>query len=126
MVKKAYLRTAEAVIAIMITFTMLTLFIHSESVAESRRVPDMVLDTLKDNQDFRTCVESRNTACINQTLADQIPDSYDFTFNYTDDPNSPVSVGLPSKRIFANSVMLTGNATNSTITIFRLFYWTKS
>ena len=125
MVKKAFLRTAEAVIAIVITFTLLTVMLRQETVTETRRPPENILYLLKEDPDFRTCVEIRNTACINQSINSQMPDNYDFTFNISEDPNAAVSAGLPSKRIFADAVLLTGNTTNSTTRIVRLFYWTR-
>ncbi|MBN2453998.1 hypothetical protein JXB11_00470 [Candidatus Woesearchaeota archaeon] len=124
MVKKAYLRTAEAVIAVVLTFVMITVMIDRETVTQTIRSPENVLDILKDNPDFRACVQSLNHNCINQTLDEQIPDSYDFVYTLSADPNAPVS-GLPEKRVYANAVMLTGNTTDSTTQIIRLFYWTK-
>ncbi|MFH1182261.1 MAG: hypothetical protein V1702_04840 [Candidatus Woesearchaeota archaeon] len=123
--KKAYMKTAEAVIAIAITFTMLMAFMSQKSTTQAGKLPENFLDTLKDDQDFRSCVQSKDSVCINQSLDRIIPDSYSFTFNISEDPNAIVSEDLPEKRVYANAVLLSGNTTDSTIRIMRVFYWTK-
>jgi hypothetical protein len=70
-------------------------------------------------------VESKNTNCINQSIDSLLPDSYDFAFNISEDPNEEISSGISDKRVFANAILLTGNATNGTTRILRLFYWVK-
>lgn len=123
--KKAYMKTAESVIAIAITFTLLVAFMSQKSITQTGKLPENFLDTLKYDQDFRSCVQSRNAVCINESLDRLIPDSYAFSFNISEDPNAIVSEGLPDKRVYANAVLLAGNTTDSTIRTIRVFYWTK-
>jgi hypothetical protein len=123
--KKGYMKTAEAVIAIAITFSVLTSFLGHRTSTETSALPENVLDALKNDVDFRSCVESKNALCINQSIDNLIPDNYDFAFNLSEDPNAIVSEGLPSKRVYANALLITGNITNSDIMTIRVFYWSK-
>jgi hypothetical protein len=125
MVKQGYVKTAEAVIAIFLSLSILAIFIHPDSTTETRRLPENALAVLRDNVDFRNCVQDNNTACINSTIRDELPNNYDFTFIVAQDAEA-AAYNLPEKRIFADSVLLAGNATNSTIRIVRMFYWSKS
>jgi hypothetical protein len=123
--KKAYMKTAESVIAVAITFTLLMSFMSHKSSTQTGELPESFLDTLKDDADFRSCVQSLQSACINQSLDSIIPDSYAFSFNLTEDPNTIVTSAFPDKRVYANSILLAGNTTDSTIRIVRVFYWAK-
>ena len=122
--KKGYVRTIEAIIAIFVSFTLLVLLIPTETVTETRREAQDILVVLKNDIDFRNCVQNDDLACINSSIREQLPDSYDFALNISLDEKGQGS-GLPDKRVFADSAFLTGNATNSTTKVVRLFYWTK-
>jgi hypothetical protein len=123
--KKAYMKTAESVIAVAITFTILMSFLGHRSSTQAGELPENFLDTLKNDADFRSCVQSKNSACITSSIDLLIPDSYDFVFNISEDPHAIVSEGFPDKRVYANAILLAGNTTDSTIRTMRVFYWAK-
>ena len=122
--KKGVFRTLEALIAIFITFLFLIVFIPMQRERAQPTAPPNVLADLRDNDDFRNCVIQKNETCINQSIDRNLEDSYDFKFNLSDNPNAGAPA-LPQKQVYANSIFIAGNATNSTRTIVRLYFWAK-
>lgn len=122
--KKAVFRTLEALIAIFITFLFLMIFMPQQRELAAQDSPDNVLATLADNDAFRNCAIMFNYTCVNQTIDSQLSQLYDFKTNISEKPDSAVT-GLPEKRVYANSMLIAGNTTNSTTLIVRLYYWTK-
>ncbi len=122
--KKGLLKTLEALIALFLTLTMLIVFIPRDSVTEQISEPKGFLSILRENDAFRSCVVAKNTTCINQTIDDNLEDNFYFVFNLSESASAKVG-GLPDVQIFSESVFITGNVTNSTNTIVRVFYWNK-
>ncbi len=122
--KDGLLKTLEALMALFLTMTMLIVFIPRESVTDQVSEPTGFLPILRENDAFRGCVVAKNTTCINQTIDDNLEDNFNFIFNLSESASAKVG-GLPDVQIFSESVFITGNATNSTNTILRVFYWNK-
>ncbi|MBI2176524.1 hypothetical protein HYU40_04250 [Candidatus Woesearchaeota archaeon] len=123
--KQGIFRTLEALIAIFITFLFLIVFVPMQRERAQPTAPQNVLASLRDNDEFRNCVIQKNETCINQSIGRNMEDSYDFKFNLSDKPYAPAPP-LPQKRVYANSMYLAGNTTNSTTFIVRLYFWTKA
>ncbi len=122
--KKAFFKTLEAIIALFIVLTFLTVFIPNQRTIENAAEPVGFLSQLRDDEQFRLCVSEKNATCINQTIDSNLNDNFEFTFNLSDSPSTTVT-GLPSKRVFSESLFLVGNITNSSTTIVRVFYYSK-
>jgi hypothetical protein len=122
--KKGAFKTIEALIAVFITFLFLFVFIPAQTQNADSSQGKNVLNSLRDNQIFRNCVITKDIGCINQTISQALGDGYDYTVNLSDNPSTSV-FGLPSKRIYTNSIFISGNITNSTKTIVRLYFWDK-
>ena len=122
--KQGMFRTIEALIAIFITFIFLIVFIPLQRERAQSTAPPNVLATLRDNDEFRNCVIQKNETCINQSIDRNLEDSYDFRFNLSDTPYASAPP-LPQKKIYANSMFIAGNETNSTRMIVRLYFWAK-
>ncbi|MBI2143161.1 hypothetical protein HYU20_02360 [Candidatus Woesearchaeota archaeon] len=122
--KQGVFRTLEALIAIFITFLFLIVFIPTQRERAQPTAPPNVLADLRDNDEFRNCVMQKNETCINQSIDRNLEDSYDFKFNLSDKPNAGAPA-LPQKQVYANSMFIAGNTTNSTQLIVRLYFWSK-
>lgn len=122
--KKGVFRTLEALIAIFITFTFLAFYLPQQREEARPEAPQGILSGLRGNDEFRSCVIQKNSTCINQTLGKNLEDRYDFSFNISEDPNAAPQ-GLPQKRVYANSIFLAGNTTNSTSLVVRLYFWDR-
>ena len=122
--KSGIFRTIEAFIAIFITFGFLIVFLPQQRDQSQHAAPRNPLEPLGDNLQFRTCIILQNTTCINQSIGKNVPDTYSYVFNLSDNPNAVVN-GLPNKRVYSNSLFIAGNTTNATHWIVRLYLWTK-
>ena len=123
--KEGIFRTLEALIAIFITFLFLLIFIPQLRERTAPQSTQNILATLRDNDDFRNCVIQRNQTCLNQFVERSIEGKYEFKINVSDNPNAAVA-GLPQqKKVSANSLFISGNTTNSTRQVVRLYFWTK-
>lgn len=123
--KKAVFRTLEALIAAFITFTFLIIFIPQLREQATPEAPPNVLAVLRGNDEFRNCVMLQNYTCVNQSVDKNLEDKYNFKTNISQNPYASAP-SLPQKRIYANSMFVAGNTTNSTSLIVRLYFWTKS
>ena len=123
--KQGVFRTLEALIAIFITFLFLIVFIPLQRERAQPTAPPNVLAGLMDNDEFRNCIIQKNQTCINQSIGNNLDDSYDFLFNLSDNPYAGAPA-LPEKKVYANSMFIAGNVTNSTRTIVRLYFWAKA
>lgn len=125
--RKGYVKTLEAVIAIVLSFLFITLFIPSKAETEERQ-PDLdVLDALRQNPDFRQCVIAENYSCINATFESYYPGvvlDYNYRFNISTDPKIS-GVELPIVNIHAESMLIAGNDTYARPKVLRLYYWLK-
>ncbi len=123
--KKAFLKTVEAVIAIFISLLFLTIVIPHRNPADSSRSESIkLLDTLKENENFRNCILTGNRTCINATIRANLENRFDFTFNISSDPDTKIS--LPARQIvFAEGIMVAGNSTDYNPRILRVYYWIR-
>ncbi len=122
--KEGIFKTLEALIAIFVTFAFLAVFIPQQREHPLPESPANILASLRENDGFRNCVVLQNLTCINQSIERNLDDSYDYMVNLSNDPSATVS-GLPQKRVYANAIFISGNTTNATRTIMRLYYWPK-
>lgn len=125
--KKAYMRTFEAVLAVITGFLFITFIVSSRSPTEIFKEKIDMMSLLKDNPEFRQCALSSNLSCLNSTLQLHYPDfvkAYSYEFNVTTNPRS-APPEMPAKDIYLESVFITGNSTFSYPRVVRLYYWTK-
>mgnify|MGYP005857283881 CR=1 FL=1 len=123
--KKAYMRTFEAVLAIVISFLVLTFIMQTSNPTETKDIRTDLSPILRDNPQFRNCALSNNISCLNNTMQLHYPDFtrvHSYKFNITTDPeDAPPS--LPEEDIFAESIFIAGNNTYLHPRIVRLYYW---
>lgn len=121
--KSAFMRTAEATIAIAMTFVFLTLFIPQYNTAKAGLSNKGALDEVYRDFDFRNCVLSGNISCINASLATSLA-GFDYAINISGSVNDRAS-GLPDKKVFSESAFIAGNSTIYEPRILRIYYWEK-
>lgn len=123
--KKAMLKTAEALIAIVITLVFIVL-VFSQAPAGGE--PEEKLDMLKMlhvSDEFRNCATAGNLTCISAMVNDSMPSKYDFYVDMSPHPSGQPS-GLPEKRVYRESLIIAGNITDYNPNIIRLYYYLKS
>lgn len=121
--KKAYLRTIEVTVAILMTFVV-AYFIFPRSVTPSEDAKISVLSVLEQKQEFRDCVTGLNYSCTEQYLRDYVPSNYDFVYDITEDPGAG-HANLPEKQIYTESLFISGNINLYSPKIIKLYYWRK-
>lgn len=125
--KKAYLKTLEAVIAIVLSFIFLIFLIPSKPDTQERR-PDLdLINVLGQNPTFRTCVLIENYSCTNTTFEAYYPQviiDYNYRFNISSDPKIS-GIELPAANIHSESLVIAGNDTYINPKTVRLYYWLK-
>ena len=122
--KQAFLRTAEAVIAIAISLVFLTLLIPGFNPAQANQKNENVLEGLARDVNFRQCILQENRTCLNQSIYPSLSE-YHYEINISTNVNDkPAS--LPAKKIFSESIMVAGNSTLYNPRILRIYYWDRT
>jgi len=125
--KKAYVKTLEAVIALVLSFMFITYFVPIRSETE-QRYPDLdVIHVLEQNPVFRTCVLKENYSCINSTFESYYPHvilDYDYRVNVSTDPRIS-GAELPRADVHSESLLIAGNDTYIYPKTVRIYYWLK-
>lgn len=122
--KKAMLKTAEALIAIVITLVFIVLvFSRAPASGEPEKKLDM-LNMLHVSDEFRNCATAGNLTCISAMVNDSMPRRYDFYVDMSPHPSAQPS-GLPEKGVHLESLIMAGNITDYNPQIIRLYYWMK-
>jgi len=120
--KKAFVRTLEVFIAVVVTFIFINFVIPLRTATDVTASSTHILEVLEQNDDFRDCVVEYNITCINNSIDYYLPDAYSFTFNVSDDPNIGVP-DLPRKEVLVDSIFVAGNISAYTPRIVRVYYW---
>jgi len=119
--KKAYARTIEVMIAVIITFLFVYfIFPKSQTPAEEARLE--VLKVLENNPTFRNCAISAEYGCVQSYLKDYVPRNYEFAFDIADNPDI-FRANLPEKNINTKTLYLSGNITLYNPKFIKLYYW---
>ena len=125
--KKAYVKTLEAVIALVLSFLFITFFVPAGKGTDERQ-PDLdLVNIMGQNPDFRRCVMNNNYSCINATFEEYYPAiiiNYNYLFNISTDPKI-AGVDLPTANIHSESLLIAGNDTYIYPRVVRLYYWPK-
>ncbi len=123
--KKGFIRTLEAIIAIFITLFFVTFVLPKQSAVPAPSESLNLMDALKEDETLRDCVIIGNTTCINATINRTLEDSYDFAVSIATDPLARAT--LPSEvHVYSESVMIAGNSTSYSPKILRVYYWARS
>ena len=121
--KKGIFRTLESLIALFMILIFLVVFLPQEA-ADIKQDPKGFLTVLRGDEEFRNCIIQKNVTCVNQTIDKNLEDNFEFRLNFSENPSTIVT-GLPQVQIFSESLFISGNVTNSTNIILRVFYWNK-
>ena len=106
-----------------VTFTFLIVLIPQYNVAKANFKNENILPEIAKEPGFRACLIAENMTCINRSLAGRLG-KYDYAINISKSPNSR-SENLPEKRVFSESMMISGNSTLYEPRILRVYYWGK-
>lgn len=125
MVKKGYLRTLEAVIAIVIVLIFIFSFgvsnigvgdVTPKIVKNSQK---FIFKTVLNNETLRQAVLDENRVLLDPLIAGELPKGYSYKIQFCKSANCPVPA-LPSKTIYIDSLYV-GEVDQ--FRIIKLFVW---
>jgi len=126
MVKKAYMKTIEMLLVIVLSSIFLLVVVPKQASVERTENPSYLI-SLEKNSQFRDfvnanngCYDSNQGAVINRLVVDYLPDEYDYTICIGRKASS-----LPQKNLFVDTLFVSGNYTNINYKVVRLYYWAK-
>jgi len=123
--KKAFLRTVEAVIAIIITFLVLVIIFPKNNISEYQKSSLNNLDLMKDDEILRNCIYLDNLSCVENIITNYLPASYEFQYLVTSNPNDFI-YNLPKTRIYTKNLIFAGNNQVYDFRILKIYYWLKN
>lgn len=125
--KSGYLKTLEALIAIILTFLFL-IFIIPNSLEGSKQENQKTMQNLLTYEGFRNelinltgCVNTTSNNTLSGMISQNLGANYEYHLCKDQKPQN-----LPRKEVFAESLFFTGNITDYYDSkIIRLYYWNK-
>ena len=122
--KKGYLRTLEVSFAVLLTISALVFVFSQPRVASDDLPPAKVLNSLEFNPDFRSCVLENNISCTSNLVNNSLSTLYRNSFSITiTDYVNYIPDNLPEKRVYAESIIISGSVETYSPKIVKLFYW---
>lgn len=133
--KKGYIRTVEAIIAIVIILIVIFTLIPKK-IEKSAKVPSIVeasqnfiLKEMTVNETIRECIVN-NTECENSTIFKSIieknvPAGYEVAYKICDTSNCVTNTSI-DKDVFVNDIFIASTLETQNPKIVRLWTWRKS
>lgn len=122
MVKKAFMKTVEILIVVIVTTLFMTVVLSREPEQKSIKAEAFLIN-IENNPAFRAFV-SQNNGCHNSPInimQDYVPSGYDYMLCINAKP-----ANLPEQDVFVDMLFYAGNITNINYKIVRLYYWSKN
>ncbi len=116
--KKAFLRTVEVMIAIVIALMFLTFMLQQKVQAKEKKELD--LSALMNDDFFRACALVDNHTCMREIVQSKIPRGYDFAVN-----NSIYYTPETRHDIYIESFLISGTFASTDVKEVRVYYWIK-
>jgi hypothetical protein len=129
--KKAYIKTLEALVALVIFLIFVTGVIVINQPREKETIPqdikllqDTILNKIETEPEFRHCLVANDTICIENLINSSILPTIDYDFDICNEPN-PSDCTLKTfplnRTIYADSLIIQEGKT----AIIRLYLWRK-
>ncbi|MBW2995046.1 hypothetical protein KY312_01735 [Candidatus Woesearchaeota archaeon] len=127
--KKAFLKTAEVMIAIVVAATFL-IYIFPSSPVRQQQEPVSILETLEDNDEFRQLLMLNNSRCIDADaeIRKHLPArfKYSYEFNILDISDIDKVPDLPpDKTVYVETLLVAGNNSQYEPKVLKLYYWDR-
>ena len=122
--KRAYLKTLEAIIAMVFTFAFVLYMMPMPENTLKGDTTDVLISLMTDDSfrvfavNITSCIYKEENQSINLILDEELK-SY-LNYSICSQGETP---RLPRKKVNAESLYLTGNLTNQTSKVVRLYYW---
>jgi hypothetical protein len=147
--KKGFIRTLEAVVAIILIFSFI-FFILPKQIDIETRIPEnvqlsqqFILNEIMYNSTFRDCIfdynlqgetgtncqaisDASNNCDINTFITRQLPFNYDFACEVCNQVATCIGEDVPfDKSVYANSIFLVRDPPSNSPKVLRVYVWQK-
>ena len=133
--KKGYIRTIEAIIAIVIILIVIFTLIPKK-IEKSAKVPSIVeasqnfiLNEIAFNDTIRECIvnntECENSSILTSIIEKNIPAGYEIAYRICDTSNCVINTPV-DKDVFVNDIFVASTLETQNPKIVRLWTWRKS
>ncbi|MFW5852989.1 MAG: hypothetical protein ACOCUR_03080 [Nanoarchaeota archaeon] len=121
--KKAFMKTMEAFLAIMVVFTFVIFFLPKDTrYTEDQSV--FLLRNMERNDVFRNCVLSRNDTCIESSIDEVFQGRYFYTYQIYRYSEPQIQINATEVRVY--TWFFAGNQSYYDPMVFKLYYWTTN
>ena len=131
--KKAYIKTLEAVFAIVIFLIFISATLVFKQPSDLGKIPedikllqDTILNKIETEPELRECLVDNNTVCINQTINASMIKTKDYNFEICIKPDPSdciLMTNIPTnKTVYSDSLIIQEKEKTA---LFRLFIWNK-
>ncbi|QQG38918.1 MAG: hypothetical protein HYS32_00425 [Candidatus Woesearchaeota archaeon] len=123
MVKKGYIKTLEAVIAIVVVLIFIFSFAGGNFGVKQKKpslvegVQDFVFKNVLNNETLRQDVFNGDDTRINKLLEENLPPNYGYKVQFCSVESCPAPA-LPDKSVFVDSVYVTSSAKSKVLKVF--------
>jgi|GEM_PF-2910895 len=123
--KKAFLRTVEAVIAVILTFLLLVILFPQKGISEFKTDNLKNINIIQYDPDLRGCIYSDNLTCVENIIPNYIPNSYDYDYLLSTNPNDFI-YNLPKEQIYTKTLVFAGYNQIYDFRVLKIYYWLKN
>lgn len=130
MVKKAYLITLEAIIAIVILYIFMTYTISrniekpkTSSPSDIRLSQDTILSQIQTDDYYRNCALKEDYNCIDNMVSSSIKSGLSYNFTICHTKTCPVFLLEEAKDVYTRSLIISTNNTYYNVTQVTIHIW---
>lgn len=132
MVKKAYLITLEAIIAIVILYIFMTYALSRQIEKPKTAIPqdiklsqDVILSQIETNDFYRNCALKEDYGCIDSMMSSSIKGGLLYNFTICHTQTCPVFLLQEPKDVYTKSLIISTNNTYYNITLVTIHLWSR-
>ncbi len=132
MVKKAYIITLEAVIAIVVLYIFMTYAISRNVEKPKVSIPrdikisqETILSQIQTNDFFRTCALQEDYACLDDMIGLSLKQGLLYNFTICHTISCPAFILQENKDVYAKSLIISTNTTYYNTTLISLYIWRR-
>ena len=125
--KKGFMKTIEALIAVLMLIGFLVYILPSgeeeEKATDLEVFMDGVLDTFMYDQYYRVCAIERDLDCLTGFINESISYAYSYKLQFCDGMDCIVPSDLPDENVYVEDRLISSSFEEKNMVLVRLFCW---
>ncbi|MBI2670870.1 hypothetical protein HYX18_02745 [Candidatus Woesearchaeota archaeon] len=128
--KKAYIKTLEAIVAILLIYLFIAYLLKDNKPKQATAPIDIkltqesILKEIQSSNYYRNCVLINNSTCVNDLINSTIANKYNYAFSLCTKSQCYIPI-TPAKDVYLSSVIISANITDYSTTSINLYVWRK-